>query len=271
MTDDIRIKADFPHHFKTRKLIHIAGHEGVFGLISLWCYCRTNKPKGDLSGMSDHDIEIICGFDAKRIQGAYQSFMACLHDVGFLDKTDTGYALHDWAEHQPYAFYANERSQKARESAQARWSDKSQSNAKRIPDACETHTKGNALLSSPPSPSPLKNNTDSLRLSGLLADKILFNNSSNRSLQNRNKRVTILKWSLDIEKLHRIDNQSFEDIEAVINWCQADDFWKSNILSATTLRKQWDKLIVKVRASSANGNGTSKSYDASGRVLRELP
>ena len=148
MTDDIRINSDFPTHFKTKKLISIAGYEGVFALILLWCYCRSYRPKGDLSGISDRDIDIICGFNAERIENEYESFAACLHHVGFLDKTPTGYQLHDWAEHNPYAFFAEERSQSARDSANKRWqqkkTDKSQSNAKRIPNVCETETKGNA-------------------------------------------------------------------------------------------------------------------------------
>ena len=99
----------------------------------------------------------------------------------------------------------------------------------------------------------LNSSSDALRLSGLLAERILSNNPSNRSLKNGKKEEVILKWSIAIDKLNRIDMQSFEDIETVIIWSQADDFWKSNILSGDALRKQWDKLTVKMRAPKGNG------------------
>ena len=101
-------------------------------------------------------------------------------------------------------------------------------------------------------PKPLSS-SDSLRLSGLLAEKILLNNPSNRSLQNGMKKATVLKWSLSIDKLNRIDKQSFEMIEAVIVWSQADTFWKNNILSGDALRKQWDKLTVQMQTTADNG------------------
>ena len=49
-------------------------------------------------------------------------------------------------------------------------------------------------------------------------------------------------WAYDINKLHRIDKRSYEDIEAAIKWCQHDSFWCSNILSAKKLRKQFPRL-----------------------------
>nr|WP_257215644.1 hypothetical protein [Bacillus pumilus] len=34
----------------------------------------------------------------------------------------------------------------------------------------------------------------------------------------------------------------------MINWTQKDSFWKSNILSPANLRKQFDKLTVKIKS-----------------------
>lgn len=80
-----------------------------------------------------------------------------------------------------------------------------------------------------------------------LADFILFNNPKNVSLAPDKRKKTILLWCADIDKLHRVDKQSIGDIIAVIEWCQKDNFWKNNILSASKLRKQWDKLFLKMR------------------------
>jgi hypothetical protein len=38
------------------------------------------------------------------------------------------------------------------------------------------------------------------------------------------------------------DTKTPEQIEAAIHWCQGDEFWRSNILSATKLREKYDQL-----------------------------
>jgi len=83
--------------------------------------------------------------------------------------------------------------------------------------------------------------SDSFILSKLLFDKMRENNP-------KCKEPSLEKWSLEIEKLIRINGQSREDIEKVIKWCQSDSFWKSNILSAEKLRKQFDQLLIKCTA-----------------------
>lgn len=51
-----------------------------------------------------------------------------------------------------------------------------------------------------------------------------------------------------IDKMNRIDNLSWEQIEYLINWSTEDSFWKQNIRSANNLRKHALSLIVKVKA-----------------------
>jgi phage replication O-like protein O len=111
----------------------------------------------------------------------------------------------------------------------------------------------NRLLKSYPQKKKEKRNltifsSEVTELSNLLADKILSNNPKHRSL-NGKKENTVLKWCDAIDKLHRIDKQSIEDIRLVIEWCQADSFWKQNILSSEKLRKNWDTIYPKAKAS----------------------
>lgn len=71
-----------------------------------------------------------------------------------------------------------------------------------------------------------------------------------------------LKWTKEIEKLHRLgplgakakENKgySFAEIEAIISFSQQDQFWKNNILSAKKLRKQVIKLENKLKSSKFN-------------------
>ena len=67
------------------------------------------------------------------------------------------------------------------------------------------------------------------------------------------------KWAKDLEKLHRIDKQSWDDIQKVLLWSQKDAFWSSNILSGASLRKQFDRLTAQMNARS--GKRTSGRRD----------
>lgn len=67
------------------------------------------------------------------------------------------------------------------------------------------------------------------------------------------------KWYKELERLHRLGpvganadekkGYSFQEIEAIINFSQQDQFWKNNILSARALRKQIIKLENKMKSS----------------------
>lgn len=55
-------------------------------------------------------------------------------------------------------------------------------------------------------------------------------------------------WANDIRKIREIDRRTHKQIEYVIKWVQNDDFWKQNILSPVKLRKQFNSLVVKIKA-----------------------
>lgn len=67
------------------------------------------------------------------------------------------------------------------------------------------------------------------------------------------KRPDIQKWAVHIDRMIRIDKRSAKSIAAVIQWCQADDFWQNNILGTEKLRKQFDQLELKMQKGN-NGN-----------------
>ena len=115
MNNDIRISCSFPEHYKTKKLIAIAGHAAPFSLISLWVYAARNKPDGFLDNMDNFDIEIAGNWTGQPNQ-LFDALVKCK----FLTVADEGYYLHDWEIHQPYASSAEERSAKARFSILAR-------------------------------------------------------------------------------------------------------------------------------------------------------
>lgn len=65
------------------------------------------------------------------------------------------------------------------------------------------------------------------------------------------KDPNIDNWASDINKLHRIDKYTYEQIEYIIKWCQDDSFWRSNILSASKLRKQFIQLVAKAQTKKS--------------------
>ncbi len=67
-------------------------------------------------------------------------------------------------------------------------------------------------------------------------------------IQKRNpghKKPDMQKWALHIDRMRRLDCRSEGDIEEVVRWCQADDFWQTVILSTEKLREQFDTLTMK--------------------------
>lgn len=92
---------------------------------------------------------------------------------------------------------------------------------------------------------------EDMKLTELLISLIKENNPDWQMRGNKNT------WAENIEKLHRIDKRSYEDIEIMIRWIQADDFWKQNILSTAKVRDKFNDLIPKVRGAYQK-KGTNK-------------
>lgn len=92
-----------------------------------------------------------------------------------------------------------------------------------------------------------------ITLCNLLADLMVGNGV---------KRPTVSgKWLSDMDKLNRIDEKTFEQIEAAIRWSQNDSFWSSNIHSPAALRKQYEKMRLQaVRNKSTKGVDVVRDY-----------
>lgn len=91
---------------------------------------------------------------------------------------------------------------------------------------------------------------DVTRLCEQLADRIAANGS---------KRPTITKaWRTAARLLLDRDARTEDQVARAIDWCQADAFWCSNILSMPTLRKQYDRLRLaaqREREQAQTGRG----------------
>ena len=110
MTTDARIAVGLPTHPKTKKLIKRLGQAAAWNLVCLFLWAAANRRDGDLSGMTDEDIELAADW-----LGEEGAFVSVLLEVRFLDADGAGgYLLHDWQDHNPWAAGADMRSAKAR-------------------------------------------------------------------------------------------------------------------------------------------------------------
>ena len=129
MNIDIRLSLGFFEHPKTLKLQKRCGVEAVLCLQRLWLWAAGNRSNGILSGMDDEDIEI-----AAKWEGSEGQFVNTLVELRWLDWipesacsyddeiVETGhYVLHGWEEHQAYASKSEERHERAKKAAHARW------------------------------------------------------------------------------------------------------------------------------------------------------
>ncbi|MGY6029872.1 Replication protein 15 [Phytobacter sp. AG2a] len=60
-----------------------------------------------------------------------------------------------------------------------------------------------------------------------------------------------VEWANTIRLMRVQDFRSHHDICSLFKWASQDVFWKDNILSPSSLRKQWDKLTTKRQSQSS--------------------
>ena len=66
-------------------------------------------------------------------------------------------------------------------------------------------------------------------------------------IQNPNfKKPNLESWANTLRLMLEVDKRDAVKAGEVFTWANQDDFWSSNILSPASLRKQFDKLIVKL-------------------------
>lgn len=288
MNKDIRLSVGFFDNPKTVKLQRRCGVEGIISLQKLWIWTAMNKPNGDLSGMDSEDIEI-----AAKWEGEPGLFFSSASG-SFIDIDGDKIKLHDWEENNSWAAGAEDRADKGRFNrlkstfpqayeilANSGFTSLSKEDYTLISTSKDQTRTAQGLLkcalSDPTSPGPTPApapapkpkpkskhlSSEALRLSTLLADKILENNPSHRDLSNGKRDKAINRWGADIDKMIRLDNRPEIEIESVITWCQENSFWRKNILSGEKLRAQYDKLILEVN------DQRGKTSDAKYQRLQE--
>jgi uncharacterized phage protein (TIGR02220 family) len=151
MNKDFRVLVGFTSHPKFVKLKRRVGDRGLEYLLRLWEFTAQYKPDGNLTGMTDEDVEIAVAWE-----GEYGGLCAVLVELKWLDFVDGVYRVHDWQEHNPYALHAKDRSERAKKMAAARW-DKETPHAAATPRRLGENAVSNAVsiaTSNAPPPVP---------------------------------------------------------------------------------------------------------------------
>lgn len=101
------------------------------------------------------------------------------------------------------------------------------------------------------------------RLAAQLRTRILENLPTAKVPEDLNK------WADAIRLLIERDHRDVAEIRRVIDFCQRDQFWKANILSGDTLRKQYDRLVLKMTGARQNSQrDTGPDFDATAAYIK---
>ena len=170
--------------------------------------------------------------------------------------------VHDFLQHNRTAAKAKRASERASKAAKERWEreraeqdapSNATSSATRMPDALHPAMLGDDLSNAEREKERKRDTTpaddatappreDVESLCTLLADLIEANGS---------KRPNITKRWRDAARLMLdSDGRALAEAERVIRWSQADDFWKTNILSIPKLREKYDQLRLRMGATT---------------------
>lgn len=79
------------------------------------------------------------------------------------------------------------------------------------------------------------------------------------------KEPNLQRWADDLRLMHERDNRSWDKINRMIKWSQADVFWSGVILSPKKLREKYDQMAAKANAE-AREQAQPKSYGKPTRV-----
>ncbi|UAW61282.1 hypothetical protein K3F51_05050 [Limosilactobacillus reuteri] len=95
------------------------------------------------------------------------------------------------------------------------------------------------------------------RLAMYLFGKIKQNNPQHKDLTESQEQ----KWADHIRLMIQRDNRTPQQIKNMIDWSQADTFWRQNILSTAKLRKQYDTMAPKANSEWQTQQPKKRVYE----------
>jgi hypothetical protein len=223
----IRIDDNLPDHPKV-----IGLPDNAFRLyISLLCYSSRYLTDGFIA---------LAAADKLGHDGVFQELTA----ASLICPTDNGWHIKNYDEYQSTKAEVDVIKERNR-SRTARWREKNKGNA----GVTRNIDVSNSDVTDPPTPTPI--HTPTPKYSHQPIHKELAEYLAHRITENGSKPPTVSDtWINDIRLMVERDNRTIEEIRYMIDWCQDDSFWRSNILSPSKLRAKFDQLRLNAEKQS---------------------
>lgn len=248
-------------HRKFLRLGRIYGIEARALAMGLWVQAGSWSALNETNGFIPEDIteEFIDVTPASTVTDSDAlDVREALCDVGFWSRTDDGYQFEGWAEYQPTKEGADE--QRAKDAERKRRSRAQKKNV--TPASAVTDSDASAVTARPSPPSrPDPTRPDPKEPSSAKPPAVaeppradveaLCTRLRNHIAGNTSKAPNITaKWRTEARLLLDRDGIPFEEAVRVLDWCQQDQFWKSNILSMPKFREKFSALQIKAHQQS---------------------
>lgn len=264
---DQAMKLDALDHPKTLDFAARLGVElptAIGHLELLWAFTAQKSPQGNIGKWPDGAIARACYWN-----GDPAKFVAALKDSKFVDTDQTHRLLiHDWHEHAPRWVRAKLSGAKLQFLTIVATTvgttddsvDESETvlnghcSADSVRQGKSKQEKGGETTGAETGPAP--NDV-------LLAEHFF---QLIQVLNPKHKPPNFKSWANDIRLMRERDNRTLAEIRELFQWANNDPFWKTNILSPATLRKQWDKLVIQRDNRRPNGPHQRADTSAPGRV-----
>lgn len=136
--------------------------------------------------------------------------------------------------------------------------EQQRNNKKKVKNVKNEKEKENTSCSDSDPNDEIKFDTDSKPYKVAMKLKKLIKEKNNRQPVPDDNPEDMEKWSTSMDRANRLGppggnkGYSWEEIDRLIEWCQQDEFWSGNILSAPKFREKIVKLENKMEKSSNN-------------------
>jgi uncharacterized protein YdaU (DUF1376 family) len=105
---------------------------------------------------------------------------------------------------------------------------------------------------------------EAAELAERLRDRILKNNPNAKITKHQ-----LAAWGTVARLMIERDRRDPREIAGIIEWCQHDSFWLTNILSMGKLREKYDELTLKMQRPNGGANGRSYRQQQEDAGLRQ--
>jgi hypothetical protein len=168
-----------------------------------------------------------------------------LNVAGLIQPLDGGWQIGNYSEYQSTKADVEEKKAHNRERTK-RWRAQKRGNA----DVTGNNQVGDTDVTIPHTPTHTHTPTPNVVIDPIHRE--LAEYLAKRIEDNGSKPPNVTEsWVKDIRLLIERDGRSVEQVKFIIDWCQNDSFWRSNILSPSKLRVKFDQLRLNAEQQSS--------------------